>query len=84
MFFPIKQRVIPPLTNLLEQKFYADDFNTSVSSFKDCKILCSKIRLRFLEASFNVRNWETNDGMLQNYFDENGVRNLTMFKTLKK
>ena len=51
------------------QNFYVDDLNTSVNSFEEAKVLHSKIKLRFLEASFNVRKWRTNDENLQNYFD---------------
>ena len=34
------------------------------------KSFTSKIKLRFLDASFNVRKWKTNSLELQNYIDK--------------
>ena len=52
------------------KSFHVDEFYTSVNSFEVGEILLSKMKPQFLEASFNVRNWKTNGGMLQNYFDK--------------
>ena len=47
------------------KRFYVDDFNST-----EGEELYKKIKLRFLDASFNVRKWKTNSLELQNYIDK--------------
>ena len=70
------------------KSFYVDDFNTSVQNVKEGKELYKKIKLRFLDASFNFCKWKTNSLELQNYFDEwkklfHQIQKLKMLKKLK-
>ena len=52
------------------KSFYVDDFNSTIQNFTEGEELYKKIKLRFLNASFNVRKWKTNSLELQNYFDK--------------
>ena len=52
------------------KSFYVDDFNSTVHNVTEGEELYKKIKLRFLDASFNVRKWKTNSLELQNYIDK--------------
>ena len=52
------------------KSFYVDDFNSTVHNVTEGEQLYKKIKLRFLDASFNVRKWKTNSLELQNYIDK--------------
>ena len=52
------------------KRFYVDDFNSTVHNFTEDEELYKKIKLRFLDARFNVRKWKTNSLELQNYIDK--------------
>ena len=52
------------------KSFYVDDFNSTVDNVTEGEELYKKIKLRFLDASFNVRKWKTNSLELQNYIDK--------------
>ena len=52
------------------KSFYVDDFNSTVDNVTQGEELYKKIKLRFLDASFNVRKWKTNSLELQNYIDK--------------
>ena len=54
----------------LAKSFYVDDFNSTVQNVTEGEELYKKIKLRFLDASFNVRKWKTNSLELQNYIDK--------------
>ena len=54
----------------MAKSFYVDDFNSTVHNVKEGEELYKKIKLRFLDASFNVRKWKTNSLELQNYIDK--------------
>ena len=54
----------------MAKSFYVDDFNSTVHHVKEGEELYKKIKLRFLDASFNVRKWKTNSLELQNYIDK--------------
>ena len=42
------------------KNFYVDDFNSTVHNITEGEELYKKIKLRFLDVSFNVGNWKTN------------------------
>ena len=52
------------------KSFYVDDFNSTVHNVTEGEELYKKIKLRFLDASFNVRKWKTNSLELQIYIDK--------------
>ena len=54
----------------MAKSFYVDDFNSTVQNVTEGEELYKKIKLRFLDASFNVRKWKTNSLELQNYIDK--------------
>ena len=57
---------------ILEKKsksFYVEDFNSSVSNLAEGKGLCRKMKLRFLQATFDVSNWKVDDKVSRNYFE---------------
>ena len=51
------------------KSFYVDDFNSTAKDISEGIEIYKKIKLRFLDASFNVRKWKTNNPDLQNYFN---------------
>ena len=71
---------------IISKAFYVDDSTTSVRSVQAGTDLYRKIKLRFLEASFNVRKWYTNSPDLQSYFNErespSSVKNNVELKVL--
>ena len=54
----------------VSKSFYVDDFNSTVQNVTKGEELYKKIKLRFLDVSFNVCNWRTNSLELQDYFDK--------------
>ena len=50
------------------KSFYVDDFNSTAKDISEGIEIYKKIKLRFIDASFNVRKWKTNNPHLQNYF----------------
>ena len=42
------------------KSFYVDNFNSKVQNVMEGGELYKKIKLRFLDASFNVLKWKTN------------------------
>ena len=50
------------------KSFYVNDFNSTAKNISEGIEI--KIKLRFLDASFNVRKWKTNDPDFQNYFNK--------------
>ena len=55
------------------KSFYVDDFNSTVHNVtegEEEKVLYKKIKLRFINANFNVCKWKTNSLELQNYIDK--------------
>ena len=51
------------------KSFYVDDSNAAAKDISEGIEIYKKIKLRFLDARFNVRKWKTNDSDLQNYFN---------------
>ena len=43
------------------ESFYVDDFNSTAKDISKGIQICKKIKLSFLDASFNVRKWKTNN-----------------------
>ena len=52
------------------ESFYVDDFNSTAKDISEGIEIYKKIKLRFLDASFIVRKWKTNNPDLQNYFNK--------------
>ena len=52
------------------KSFYVDEFNFTAKDFSEGIEIYKKIKLRFLDASFNVCKWKTNNPDLQNYFNK--------------
>ena len=52
------------------KSFYVDDFNSTAKDISEGIEIYKKIKLRFLDASFIVRKWKTNNPDLQNYFNK--------------
>ena len=52
------------------KSFYVDDFNSTIQNVTEGEELYKKIKLRFLDASFNVRKWKTNSLELHDYADK--------------
>ena len=52
------------------KSFYVDDFNSTAKDISEGIEIYKKIKLRFLDASLNVRKWKTNNPDLQNYFNK--------------
>ena len=52
------------------ESFYVDDFNSTAKDISEGIEIYKKIKLRFLDASFNVRKWKSNKLDLQNYFNK--------------
>ena len=50
------------------KSFYVDDFNSTAKDISEGIEIYKKNKLRFIDASFNVRKWKTNKPHLQNYF----------------
>ena len=54
----------------IAKSFYVDDFNSTGKYISEGIEIYKKIKLRFFDASFNVRKWKTNNSDLQNYFNK--------------
>ena len=52
------------------KSFYVDDFNSTAKDISEGIEIYKEIKLRFLDASFNVRKWKTNNPDFQNYFNK--------------
>ena len=52
------------------ESFYVDDFNSTAKDISEGIEIYKKIKLSFLDASFNVLKWKTNNPHLQNYFNK--------------
>ena len=49
------------------KSFYVDDFNSAAKDISEGIEIYKKIKLRFLDESFNVHKWKMNNPDLQNY-----------------
>ena len=52
------------------KNFYVDDFYSTAKDIYEGMEIYKKINFRFLDASFNVRKWKSNNLDLQNYFNK--------------
>ena len=52
------------------KSFYVDDFNSTAKDISEGIEIYKKIKLSFLDTSFNVRKWKTNNPHLQSYFNK--------------
>ena len=59
----------PEFVRKVKGDFYVDDLTTGVSSTEGVH-LYKKVRIRFMEANFNVRKWRTNDLALRNLIND--------------
>ena len=53
------------------ESFYVDDFVSGENSFESAFELFKKLKLRFLEGSFNLKKWNTNNHNLRKLICEN-------------
>ena len=60
----------PEFARKVKSDFYVDDLTTGVSSTEEGVDLYKKVRIRFMEANFNVRKWRTNDLALRNLIND--------------
>ena len=58
------------ISEKVAKSFDVDDFNSTVQNVTEDEELYKKIKLRFLDASFNVRKRKTNSLELQNHIDK--------------
>ena len=59
----------PEFARKVNSDFYVDNLTTRVSSTEGVD-LYKKVRIRFMEANFNVRKWRTNDLALRNLIND--------------
>ena len=52
------------------ESFYVHDFNSTAKDISEGIEIYKKIKLSFLDTSFNVRKWKTNNPHLQSYFNK--------------
>ena len=52
------------------KSFYVEDFNSTTKDIFEGIETYKKTKLRFLDASFNVHKWKSNNTHLQNYFNK--------------
>ena len=55
------EKIDPEFARKVKNHFYVDDPNTGIYSTKEGFDFYKKMKVRFLEANFNVRKWRTND-----------------------
>ena len=66
------------------KSFLVDDFNSTFQNVMQGEELYKKIKLRFLDVSFNVRKWKTTSLELQNYIDKMEKKHFTQFRNPKQ
>ena len=54
------KKIDPEFARKVKNRFYVDDLNTSVYNAEDSFDFYKKMKVRFLDANFNVRKWRTN------------------------
>ena len=52
------------------KSFYVNDFDATAKDISEGIEIYKKMKLRFVDASFNNRKWKTNNPNLQNYFNK--------------
>ena len=55
------EKIDPEFERKFKNHFYVDDLSTGVYSTEESFDFYKKMKVRFLEANFNVRKWRTND-----------------------
>ena len=55
------EKIDPEFARKVKNHFHVDDLNTGVYSTEEGFDFYKKMKVRFLEANFNVRKWRTND-----------------------
>ena len=55
------EKIDPEFERKFKNHFYVDDLSTGVYSTEESFDFYKKMKVRFLEANFNVRKWQTND-----------------------
>ena len=72
------------LSEKVVKSFLVDDFNFTFQNVMQGEELYKKIKLRFLDVSFNVRKWKTTSLELQNYIDKMEKKHFTQFRNPKQ
>ena len=54
------KKIDPEFARKVKNRFYVDDLNTGVYNAADSFDFYKKMKVRFLDANFNVRKWRTN------------------------
>ena len=54
------KKIDPEFSRKVKNRFYVDDLNTGVHNAADSFDFYKKMKVRFLDANFNVRKWRTN------------------------
>ena len=54
-----------PFWEKIMRSFFIDDLNTGTKTFKEGFLLYDKLKMRWLEASFNLTKWRTNNAELR-------------------
>ena len=58
---------------MVHDDFYVDDLTTGVDDVEEGFIMYKKVKIRFLEAQFNVRKWRTNSKELRNKMESQDI-----------
>ena len=69
------EAVDPEFARKVRKHFYVDDLNTGVTNVDEGLDLYKKIKVRFIEANFNLRKWRTNNEELRNIINKNENNN---------
>ena len=65
-FLASNYKNVEEFSEKVTKTFYVDDFNSTAKNISEGSEIYKKVKLRFLDASFNVRKWKTNSFDLQN------------------
>ena len=69
-FLASNYKNVEEFSEKVTKTFYVDDFNSTAKNISEGSEIYKKVKLRFLDASFNVRKWKTNSFDLQNCFNK--------------
>ena len=69
-FTQVNKKMSTKFSEKAAKSFYADNFNSTGKDVSEGIEIYKNIKLKFLDASFNVCKWKTNNHYLQNYLNE--------------
>ena len=64
------ENIDPEFARKVKKHFYVDDLNSGAKSTEEGFEFYKKVKSRFSEASFNIRNWRTNDPELRKLIND--------------